>query len=91
MHMLKKIKMENNFYSNGTGWANVSSLPGDKDISVGKTVCRLLLMGTSQDAGRWELRSRTDPCSLRSSAYSHSSLIHFQELIKAIGLARMKW
>lgn len=53
--------MENNFYSSGTGWANVSSLPGDKDISMGKTVSRPLLMGTSQDAGRWELRSRTDP------------------------------
>lgn len=89
--MLKKIKMENNLFSSGTGWANVSSLPGDLDISMGKTVSRPLLMGRSQDAGRWALRSRTDPCSILFSAYSHSNLIHFHELRKAIGLARMKW
>lgn len=40
---------------------------------------------------RWELRSRTNPCSLPLSVYSHSNLIDFHVLIKAIGLVRIKW
>lgn len=39
---------------------------------------------------RWELRSRTNPCSLLLSVYSDSNLIDFV-LIKAIGVARIKW
>lgn len=34
--MLKKIKMEKKFYSDRTGWAAVSSLPGGEDLSTGK-------------------------------------------------------
>lgn len=40
---------------------------------------------------RWELGSRTKPCSLSFSVYSHSNLIDFHILIKAISLAGIKW